>query len=432
MSLKSNRYVQAVDEVVIAQGPPRRHRGFPTGVRLPNGDILVGYRDGSDHHMTHDGAFCITRSSDSGRHWTPSKVLAAFPGWNVCGVMGQYPNGVMSEDEPFLWAFLNCYRWLAEPTDEEDYRTYNTYWTVSHDHGHNWEATFPLYGGLRATVKTDRGEMTLGGLAPHSCSSTLTRLSDGTVMSLFTGNKEIMKYRKHAELRKSGQTGPALTEMPLAGFSKDNLRTWEYVVVADPNDYGIGFSESDHVQLESGRIVAMYGNNQNSPFFFHTCSDDEGRTWSPMKQLDFRGDSPTMIALSDGTLLAAFRHLPEEGPMGIGLVVSADGGETWENLENVRDQGGWDMGYPDLVKLADRRILCIYYTDAEAKMIPAELEAQLYKREPMRTIFGKTIRPRAYEELNGEIRGIFLEDLTRGAGAGGDNRLESDAAKVEL
>lgn len=48
MSLASNPYVQPVDEVIIAQGPPRRHRAFPTGVRLPNGDILVGYRDGSD------------------------------------------------------------------------------------------------------------------------------------------------------------------------------------------------------------------------------------------------------------------------------------------------------------------------------------------------------------------------------------------------
>ena len=43
MSINPNPYVQAVDEVVIAQGPPRRHRALPTGVGLPNGDLLVGY-----------------------------------------------------------------------------------------------------------------------------------------------------------------------------------------------------------------------------------------------------------------------------------------------------------------------------------------------------------------------------------------------------
>ena len=431
MSLKSNPYVQPVDEVIIAQGPPRRHRAFPTGVRLPNGDVLVGYRDGSDHHMTHDGAFYITRSTDNGKHWTPPKVLAAYPGWDVCAVMGQYPDGVMSDDEPFLWARLMMYRWLPNPKDDQDYRTYQTFWTTSTDFGHNWDEPFPLYVGLTSTVKTDRGDMTLGGLNPHSYSSTLTRLADGTVMGLFVGNKEIMKYKRTAERRASGQTGAALTEMPLAGFSKDNLRTWEYVVVADPDEHGIGFSESDHVILDSRRIVAIYGNNQNSRWFFRTYSDDKGKTWAPMKQLDFRGDSPTMIALSNGSLLAAIRHIPEQGPVGIGLVASPDAGQTWHNLGNFRDQATWDMGYPDLVKLADGRILCVYYTAAEARMIPSDLEARLHTCEPMRTILG-SMRPRAYEELNGEIRGIFLQDLTAGPDTAAGRTPGSDTAKVEL
>ena len=134
------------------------NRAFPTGVRLPNGDVLVGYRDGSDHHMTHDGAFYITRSSDNGKHWTPPKVLAAYPGWDVCAVMGQYPDGVMPDDEPFLWARLMMYRWLPHPDEDQDYRTYQTFWTTSADFGHNWDEPFPLYVGLTATVKTDRGQ----------------------------------------------------------------------------------------------------------------------------------------------------------------------------------------------------------------------------------------------------------------------------------
>jgi len=219
--------------------------------------------------------------------------------------------------------------------------------------------------------------------------------------------------------------------MPLAGFSRDNLRTWEYVVVADPDEYGIGFSESDHVVLDSGRIVAIYGNNQNSRWLWRTFSDDNGRTWAPMKQLDFRGDSPSMIALSDGSLLAAIRHIPEQGPVGIGLVASSDGGETWANLGNFRDQASWDMGYPDLIKLADGRILCIYYTAAEARMIPPDLEAHLHKAEPMATILG-SMRPRAYEELSGEIRGVFLQDLTSAPNASPARTSESSAAKVEL
>lgn len=197
MSIKSNPYVRAVEEVVIDQGPPRRWRGNPTGVRLPNGDILVGYRVGSDHHMTPDGAFHITRSSDNGRHWTPPKVLAAYPGWDICATMGQYPDGILPDDEPFLWARLQLYRWVPNPPDDQDYRETISLWTVSYDNGHNWEVPFPLYDGPTSTVKTDRGEMLLGSLSPHSYGTTLIRLSDGTIMGLFVGQKEILTPLPH-------------------------------------------------------------------------------------------------------------------------------------------------------------------------------------------------------------------------------------------
>ena len=443
MSLTSNPYVQAVDEVIIAQGPPRRHRAFPTGVRLPNGDILVGYRDGSDHHMTLDGAFHITRSCDNGLHWTPPKVLAAYPGWDVCAMMGQYPDGVMPEDEPFLWARLQLYRWQVDPPTDEDYRTYQTHWIVSHDNGHNWEPSFPFEAGPVSTIKTDRGEMTVDGLGPHSYSSTLMRLSDGTIMGMLVGNKmpsdakSSHKYRRVAETSKKLKKGEpreaTITEVALAGFSKDNLRSWEFVVVSDPDEEGLGGGEADLVQLDSGRLVVIYGNVQGTTGFMRTHSDDEGRTWAKRKLIEgIVGDSPSMIKLADGSLLAAIRNV-EEGARGIGLIASGDGGESWQLLGNILDQSGWDMGYPDLIRLADGRIFCVYYTDAEAKMIPADLEAQLYKREPMRTIFGEgAIRPRAYEELSGEIRGVFLDDLTSGSDSSGTRRSESDGSKAEL
>ena len=189
MALDTNPYVEAIEEVIVASGPPRRHRAFPTGAKLPNGDLLVGFRVGSDHHMTHDGAFYITRSTDGGCHWTPPQVLAAYPGWDVCASMGQFTDGVMSEAEPFLWVRLQMYRWQVDAGPDDDYRTYQTLWTVSHDYGHNWEPPFPLADGALSTIETDRGEMSVSALSPHSYGSTLMRLSDGTIMGMFVGNK---------------------------------------------------------------------------------------------------------------------------------------------------------------------------------------------------------------------------------------------------
>lgn len=217
---------------------------------------------------------------------------------------------------------------------------------------------FPLYDGPTSTVKTDRGEMLLAGVSPHSIHSTLIRLSDGTIMGLCNGNKEILKYKTAAGNRKQGTKGLSARGIALAGFSRDNLRTWEYVVIADPDDYGVVFQEADMVRLDSGRLLAIYG---NSEYFWPTYSDDEGRTWAPMKQLAFYGDCPSMIKLSGDVLLAAFRNLQEveEEALGVGLVASGDGGETWDVLGNIIDQPIYDMAYPDLIKLPDGRILCV-------------------------------------------------------------------------
>ena len=406
-----NPFIALQEETVIAAGSPRRHRAFPTGVRLPNGDLLVGFRDGSDHHMTHDGAFYITRSTDNGRHWTPPKVLCAYPGWDVCASMGQFPDGVMSEDEPFLWVRLQLYRWQYDAPPDDDLYTYRTLWTVSYDNGHNWEDPFPLEDGPLSTITTDRGQFTVSALSPHSYGSTLMRLPDGTIMGMFVGNKELMKYRKETENRNKDGQPATITEMPMAGFSKDNMRTWdEFVVIADPDEYNMGFSESDITQLDSGRIVAIYGNNQGSRSFFRTYSDDLGRSWAKMKQIELIGASPSMIQLADGTLLAAHRNCSE--PIGIGVGVSTDGGESWQLLGNLLDQGGWDMGYPDLIRMADGHILCIFYTAAEKVRIDPDEEQRLLDA-PSHRVLGFPRRS-LYEEMDGQIRGMFLEDLTEG------------------
>ena len=202
-----------------------------------------------------------------------------------------------------------------------------------------------------------------------------------------------------------------LTEQEIEDLSKD-MQSWTYRIIADSSQGGIGYSESDSVRLPSGRFVAIYGNNAGSPWFFETHSDDEGHTWAPMRQLNFNGDSPSMIQLAGGQLLAAIRSLRPSGQPGIGLVTSEDQGQTWTMLKNIHDQANRDMGYPDLVRLPDDRILCVYYTAAEPQPIPNELQEKLAATEPHRTIFKGGIRPAAYGEFQSEIRGVFLNDLT--------------------
>jgi hypothetical protein len=412
-SLKANAYIRIVENVVICDGPGRRHRAFPTGARLPNGDVLVGYRVARDHWMTADDAFYTSRSPDNGKTWGAPVAVAALPGWGVNGVIGQYPNGVMPPEEKELRAALQLYRWEENMPLDKTWRENPAYWIFSKDYGDTW-GKLQLVHDTIAEVKTDRGRKKFWGLWLHSNESTIHRLADGRLMGMFVGRADLAVYNPNSTHKGGSDT-------PMAGFSNDNGMTWTFRTVADPEGE-IGFSESDSVRLPNGRFVAIYGNNAGSPWFFETHSDNEGQTWSPMRQLNFRGDSPSMIRLSSGALIAAIRSIPEDGKGGIGLVASANEGQTWELLGNLHDQANWDMGYPDLIKLADGRILCVYYTGNERLPIPKELEDELTAKEPIRSIFEGGIRPAAFEEIQSEIRAAILEepgqgveDLPRGA-----------------
>ena len=405
-SVRQNPYVQIVDNVVICNGPGRRHRAFPTGVRLPDGDVLVGFRVARDHWMTADDAFCVSRSSDGGRTWGLSVPLVALPGWGVNGVIGQYPDGVLPMDEPYLRARVQLYRWRADMPANETWRENPFYWTISRDLGRSWEPMFLMYDTI-AEVETDRRLKKFWGLAPHSNESTIHRLPDGRLMGLFVGREDLMVYNPDTTY-KGG------SDVPMVGFCDDDLKTWTFRTIADPKEYGIGFSESDSVRLPGGRFVAVYGNNAGTRYFFETHSDDQGQTWSEMRQLNFCGDSPSMIRLSSGALLAAIRYCPPEGGKGagIGLVASPDEGQSWEVLGNVHDQTNWDMGYPDLIKLADGRVLCVYYTGNETRPIPKHVEEELNQVEPLRTMrqrSGSMPRPAAFQEIQSEIRVAILQ-----------------------
>ena len=415
-SLRQNPYVRMVNNVVVCDGPGRRHRAFPTGVRLPDGDVRVGFRVARDHWMTADDAFCLSRSSDGGMTWSLAVPLVALPGWGVNGVIGQYPDGILPEAEPYLRARVQLYRWRADMPADKTWRENPFYWTISRDGGRSWEPMFLQYDTI-AEVETDRGTRRFWGLAPHSNESTVHRLPDGRLMGLFVGRGDRMVYNPDT-------TYQGGSDVPMAGFCADDLKTWTFRTIADPAEYGIGFSESDSVRLPGGRFVAIYGNNAGSRHFFETHSGDDGQTWSRMRQLDFCGDSPSMVRLSSGALLAAIRYVPREGREGggIGLVASADEGTTWEVLGNVHDQANWDMGYPDLIKLDDGRLLCVYYTGNEKRPIPKSVTEELERVEPMHTMRQRGMsmnRPAAFGEIQSEIRCVILEE------AGGESSARS-------
>ena len=64
--------IEVIDEVVVAGGPGAAHRAWPSIERTADGDLVVAYKVGPDHHKTDDGVVWVARSEDGGQTWPAS------------------------------------------------------------------------------------------------------------------------------------------------------------------------------------------------------------------------------------------------------------------------------------------------------------------------------------------------------------------------
>lgn len=143
--------------------------------------------------------------------------------------------------------------------------------------------------------------------------------------------------------------------------SKDGGETWgnETLVVE-------GYNETSFAILPNGTMVAAARSfkNLNTAILF---SKDMGRTWSkPVPVTRYLEHPADLTVLQSGKLLLTFgRRLP---PMGCGLLLSDDFGNTWNHDREVLLAGDGlpglnrgDVGYPSTVQLDNGNIVTILY-----------------------------------------------------------------------
>jgi hypothetical protein len=81
--LNENAPIRLLDEVMVDGGKDSWHRAWPTAEIAANGDLIVVYKMGLDHHITDDGILYMARSTDGGITWPFKRAIAAEPGWDV-------------------------------------------------------------------------------------------------------------------------------------------------------------------------------------------------------------------------------------------------------------------------------------------------------------------------------------------------------------
>jgi hypothetical protein len=160
--------------------------------------------------------------------------------------------------------------------------------------------------------------------------------------------------------RKPGEPLADKTDYSYLYRSTDNGRTWtRHATIAR------GFNETGLLALPDGTLLAALRTQAAKANVSLARSPDGGRTWSDPKELTAPSDHPAdLTRLPDGRLLLVTGH--RTAPFGVrGLVSDKDlRFDHSAPFTLANDSATVDTGYPSTVLLEDGRALTFYYATA--------------------------------------------------------------------
>jgi predicted neuraminidase len=152
-------------------------------------------------------------------------------------------------------------------------------------------------------------------------------------------------------------------------ITRDLGKTWE--VVGPIND-GIEFDaiQPSILRYEDGRLQILCRTRQD--VISESWSEDNGKTWSPMKATSLPNPSAgtDAVTLNDGRQLLAYNHTTDQGDEPkdrnmLNLAISSDG-KQWTpvmTLENVPNESGYS--YPAIIQASDGMVHVTYTYNRE-------------------------------------------------------------------
>lgn len=339
----------------IIQNPHSKHNyfGWPSIARLQSGALAAvcsGYRCG---HVCPFGKAVMALSTDEGKTWTGAWPVIDTPlddrDAGIC-VFGE--GGVMiTSFNNTLQAQRNWNPLPADAAAPSDWRAryYNAYLdTVS-------PAEEARFLGSEFRLSADGGK-TFGQIfrSPVTSPHGPTLLSDGTVLwvgrvfsedDAFGENSGVHAYRVNPD-----------GSMEFMGAVPDVYEHGERVYLCEPHA----------IQLPDGRILCHMRSEGAVPFgTYQTSSSDGGKTWTtPEQLLPARGGAPAHLLMhSSGVLISAYGY--REQPYGVRVMLSRDGGATWQKDLPLYTGVSPDLGYPCTVELTDGSLLTVFYAKDE-------------------------------------------------------------------
>ncbi len=336
---------------IICSNPTNPYNAYfawPTVARLQDGRLAMVASGFRRRHICPFGKVVLCLSDDEGQTWSRPAVVMDTP-------LDDRDAGILpfGENSVIITSFNNT---------KDAQRSWNT---IQHDpffDGRN----DPYVGGyldvldggdaeakyLGSTFVISRdGAKTFGDIQriPVTCPHGPVLMNDGSILYVgryFDGN--------HPDRHNS-----------LAAYKVFPDGTYEKL--GEIPDIPERDSHEPHaVVLADGRII-VHIRVQNGVFTtYQSESADGGRTFTQPRQiLDDLGGAPAhLLKLKNGTLVSTYGY--RQPPYGIKVMISRDGGETWDAGHDLYVNGVHeDLGYPASVELTNGDILTVFYAREE-------------------------------------------------------------------
>lgn len=339
-----------VDDVVTISRTPEIYCGWPTLTRRRNGQLLLVWSGGREHHVCPFGRVDMMRSDDEGVTWTwPRTLLDSAIDDRDAGILETAKGSLLVTTFTSLayQGELDRQIKLAESNDTS---------------GKAWPAEkLARWRGVHDRLPAAQREQELGQWIIRST-------DDGKTWSRRTPS---IVNSPHGPIQLSDQrllyAGKKLwTDDRAVGVSQstDDGQSWQWLapIPARDGDNPADYHELHAVECNSGKLIVHIRNHnpQNNRETLQSESDDGGLTWTSPHSIGVWGLPSFLSKLGDGRLLMTYGH--RRKPLGIQARVSEDDGKTWGNPLAIWSEGiSGDLGYPSTVELPGGDLLSVWY-----------------------------------------------------------------------